>query len=411
MTKKRKKKNVKQVDSLKTPGYHCIGDGLYLQVRNESSRSWIYRYQLANERRDMGLGSADVVTLSEARDVAHEARKLAKAGKDPIQAREDARAAQRLLDARSITFKDAAQQFINSRLETWKNAKHKYQWNQSLETFAYPIFGNLPVGTIDTALVTNALQPIWLTKAETATRLRTRIEKVLDWAKVSGYRDGENPARWRGHLDKVLPANPKSKRVKHLAALPFREIGAFMQALKEEDGNAARALEFTILTAARTGEVLGAQWSEIDLANKLWVVPAERMKAGKAHRVPLSPAALDVLKKMDKVRDGPFIFPGARSGKPLSNMSMLMMLRRMGRDDLTTHGFRSSFRDWAAECTTYPREVCEMALAHQIPDAVEAAYRRGELLEKRRGLASDWARYCSRPAPQNGKVVSIRGRQ
>lgn len=410
MTKKRKP-GVKTVESHKTPGYHYVGDGLYLQVRNESSRSWVYRFQINGTRRDMGLGSTELVTLAEARDAAHQARKLAQAGTDPIKARDDARAAQKLQDARSITFKDAAQRFINSRLETWKNEKHKYQWNQSLEHFTYPVFGDLPVSSIDTGLVTKALEPIWLTKAETATRLRTRIEKVLDWAKVSGYRDGENPARWRGHLDKVLPANPKSKRVKHLAALPFKDVPAFMQALRQQEGNGACALEFTILTGARTGEVLGATWSEIDLANKLWIVPAERMKGGKVHRVPLSVAALDVLKKADKARDGPFIFRGARKGKPLSNMAMLQTLRRMGRGDLTAHGFRSSFRDWASETTTYPREVCEMALAHQIPDAVEAAYRRGDLFEKRRELANDWARYCTRPPSRETKVVSIRGQR
>ena len=405
------KNNIKQIQALlKRQGTHRVGEGLYLQVGEGSARSWICRFQMGGRRRDMGLGSLDLVSLADANDGAREARRQARAGVDPIEARKAARASQRLSEARSITFKDAAQRFINSRLETWKNAKHKYQWNQSLEHFAYPVFGDLPVSAVDTGLVTKALEPIWLTKAETATRLRTRIEKVLDWAKVSGYRDGENPARWRGHLDKVLPANPKSKRVKHLAALPFNEIGAFMQALKAMDGNGARALEFTVLTAARSGEVLGAQWSEIDLANKLWTVPGERMKAGKAHRVPLSPAALDLLRKMDKLKDGPFIFPGGRKGKPLSNMAMLQTLRRMGRGDLTAHGFRSSFRDWASECTTYPREVCEMALAHQIPDAVEAAYRRGELLEKRRGLAIDWARYCAKPT-QGGKVVSIRGRQ
>jgi integrase len=401
--------NLKTIEALKASGYHGIGDGLYLQITTKNARSWIYRYQLAGHRHDMGLGSVGLVTLAEARDAARDAKRQVIAGIDPIKAREAVRASQRLKDARGVTFRDAASQYIEIHSPSWKNAKHIYQWRQSLEAFAYPVIGSVPVAAVDTALVVKALQPIWLTKAETATRLRTRIERILDWARVSGYREGENPARWRGHLDHVLPKNPKSKRVQHLAALPFKEIGAFKQALKAEEGNAARALEFTILTAARTGEVLGAQWSEIDLANKLWIIPAVRMKAGKVHRVPLSPAALDLLRKMENVKDGPFIFPGSRKGMPLSNMAMLMTLRRMGRDDLTAHGFRSSFRDWAAECTTYPREVCEMALAHQIPDAVEAAYRRGELLEKRRALANDWARYCSRPAPQGGKVVSIRG--
>lgn len=407
-----KKLNVKQVESLmKKPGLHCVGDGLYLQVKTENARSWICRFQMAGTRRDMGLGSCEFVTLAEAIDAAHAARRLARAGTDPIENREAVVTSQRIKDAKGITFADAARQFIEIHSPSWKNAKHQYQWRQSLEAFAYPVFGAIPVASVDTALVTKALQPIWLTKGETASRLRTRIERVLDWAKVSGYREGENPARWRGHLENVLPKNPKSKRVEHLAALPFKDISAFMQALKAMEGMAARALEFTILTAARTGEVLGARWEEIDFAEKLWIVPASRMKTGKVHRVPLSPAAHELLRKMEKVKDGPFIFPGARAGKPLSNMAMLQCLRRMGRDDLTAHGFRSSFRDWAAECTTYPREVCEMALAHQIPDAVEAAYRRGELLEKRRALANDWARYCSRPSSGGDKkVVSIRGR-
>jgi integrase len=402
-----KKLNVKTIEALKEPGYHGIGDGLYLQIR-EGGRSWIYRYQLAGHRHDMGLGACDLVSLSEARDAARDAKRQAMAGVDPIKAREAARASQRLKDAMGVTFKDAASQYIEIHSPSWKNAKHIYQWRQSLEAFAYPVIGNVPVAAVDTALVVKALQPIWLTKAETATRLRTRVERILDWARVSGYREGENPARWRGHLDHVLPKNPKSKRVKHLAALPFKDVGAFMRALRGMAGNAPRALEFTILTAARTGEVLGAQWSEIDLVNKLWIVPAVRMKAGKVHRVPLSSVALDLLRKMEKVKNGPFIFSGARKGKPLSNMAMLQTLRRMGRDDLTAHGFRSSFRDWAAECTTYPREACEMALAHQISDAVEAAYRRGDLFEKRRKLMAAWAMFCGTPAT-SAKVIPIGG--
>lgn len=407
----KQKSGVKKVEALKKPGYHGIGGGLYLQIREGSARSWIFRYQRANTRRDMGLGSVDVVTLAEAREAAREAKRQVIAGIDPIAARKAVRASQRLQEARAITFKDASRRFIEAHSPSWKNEKHKYQWRQSLEQFAYPTFGELPVAAIDTALVTKALQPVWLTKAETATRLRARIEKILDWAKVSGYREGENPARWRGHLANVLPANPKGKRVKHLAALPFKEVAAFMRDLKGREGIGPRALEFTILTAARTGEVLGAQWDEVDFAQKLWIVPAARMKTGKQHRVPLSPAALDVLRKMSKTKDGPFIFPGGRTGKPLSNMAMAMTLERMGRGDITVHGFRSAFRDWASECTTHPREAAEMALAHQIPDAVEAAYRRGELLEKRRALANDWGRYCAKPPAHGGKIVSISGRR
>jgi integrase len=265
------------------------------------------------------------------------------------------------------------------------------------------------VQAIDVGLVMKALEPIWNEKPETASRVRGRIESVLDWATARGYRQGENPARWRGHLENLLPKKSKVWRVEHHAALPYTEIGAFMAELREQDGTAARALEFAILTAARTGEVIGATWSEIDLEGHLWTIPAVRMKAGKEHRVPLSDAALAVLRAMGEVQTGEFVFPGNRAKQPLSQMAMLMLLRRMGRDGLTVHGFRSAFSDWCAEQTAFPSEVREMALAHTVGDKVEAAYRRGDLFEKRRQLAEAWARYCGTPpAADDNRVVAIR---
>jgi integrase len=263
------------------------------------------------------------------------------------------------------------------------------------------------VQAVEVGLVLKAIEPIWTEKPETAGRVRGRIESVLDWATARGYRRGENPARWRGHLENLLPYKAKVRRVEHHAALPYAEISAFMVALRQQEGVAARALEFAILTAARTGEVIGARWEEINLAEKLWTVPGERMKAGKEHRVPLSAPALAILEDLAKVREGEFVFPGARHGRPISNMAMLMTLRRMKRDDVTAHGFRSCFRDWAAERTTFPAEVAEMALAHSVGDKVEAAYRRGDLFQKRRQLAEAWGKFCNMP-PAEGQVLSIR---
>jgi integrase len=254
-----------------------------------------------------------------------------------------------------------------------------------------------------------AIEPIWTAKPETASRVRGRIESILDWATARGYREGENPARWRGHIENLLPKKTKVRQVEHLAALPYREIGTFMEELRQQDGTAAHALEFAILTAARTGEVIGALWNEINVPEKLWTIPAGRMKAGKEHRVPLSSAALAIVEKMAALRSGEFVFPGGKAGRPLSNMAFLMLLRRMGRYDLTAHGFRSSFRDWAAECTGFPAEVAEMALAHAVGDKVEAAHRRGDLFQKRRQLAETWAKFCA-SASIVGRVVPLRAR-
>jgi integrase len=342
----------------------------------------------------MGLGSTKTFSLAEARERALAARRLAADGIDPIDSRRAVRAARAVATVRSMTFAACAEAYIAAHEAGWRNAKHRYQWRQTIAAYAEPAFGPLPVEAVDVGLVLKAIEPIWITKPETAGRVRGRIESILDWATTRGYRQGENPARWRGHLENLLPKKSKVRRVEHYAALPYVEIGGFMAELRQREAIAARALEFAILTASRTGEVLGARWGEINLAERLWIVPAERMKAEREHRVPLSDAALAIVEKMTGTRQNDYLFSALRTGRPLSNMSMLMLLRRMGRDDLTAHGFRSSFRDWAAERTNFPAEVAEMALAHTVADKVEAAYRRGDLFEKRRQLAEAWSRFC-----------------
>jgi integrase len=395
------------VDKAKRRGYYGDGGGLFLQVSASGSKSWVFRFKEVGKLHEMGLGATHTIGLAEAREKARECRRLRLDGIDPIEARKVARAQARLAAATATTFKDCAERYIASYRAGWRSQSHAAQWPSTLGKYVYPIFGPLPVQAIDVGLVLRALEPIWTTKPETANRVRGRIESVLDWATARGYRQGENPARWRGHLENLLPGKSKVRRVKHHAALPYVEIGDFMAQLRGQEGVAARALEFTILTAARTGEVIGAKWSEIDFAERLWMVPAERMKSGKEHRVPLSDAALAILEQVRAIRQDDFVFPGGWTRRPISNMAMLMLLRRMGRGDLTAHGFRSSFRDWAAERTGFPAEVVEMALAHVVGDKVEAAYRRGDLFQKRRQLAEAWAKFCAAPSPA-GQIVPIR---
>ena len=401
--------NSLSIGRIESPGLHPDGKGLYLRVTKESTKSWVYRFMLDGRARYMGLGSVDDVTLAEARDRRDAARKgLKNEGVDPIDAKRAKKAQDRLEKAKAITFKDAATRYIKAHSAGWKNAKHAAQWTATLETYAYPVIGTLPVQAVDTALVTQILEPIWTEKNETASRVRGRIEAVLDWARVRGYREGENPARWRGHLDHLLVDRSRLARGHH-AALPYVELGDFMSLLRAREGVSARALEFAILTAARTSETLGARWDEIDFGAKVWTVPADRMKAKREHRVPLSTAALAVLKHLYEVRTGEHVFPGAKAGQGLSNMSMLTVLRRMDRGDLTAHGFRSTFRDWAAERTSYPGDVAEMALAHTIGDKVEAAYRRGDLFDKRRGLMDAWGAFAQQPsAKASGTVRPLR---
>ena len=390
---------------------YADGGGLYLQVtpgnNNHISKSWIFRFAAGNRKeRYMGLGSLDAVSLAEAREKAAECRKIRDQGRDPIEARTAQRASAAAERAKAMTFDQCAERYIAAHRAGWRSPKHAAQWQNTLSTYVSPAFGRLPVQAVDVGLVIKVLEPIWSTKPETASRVRGRIEAVLDWAAARGFRDADNPARWKGRLDKLLPRPSKVRAVQHHAALPYPEIGAFIQGLREHPAKAARALEFVILTAARTGEVLGARWSEIDLRAKVWTVPASRMKSGREHRVPLSDAALAVLRQMHSLRQNDRVFPGDRR-ETLSDMALWMLLRAMNRTDLTTHGFRSTFRDWAAERTDFSNEVVEMALAHAVADKVEAAYRRGDLFEKRRKLMDAWAAYCARPEP-SGKLVPLR---
>jgi integrase len=356
----------------------------------------------------MGLGSLDTIGLADARERARRAREQRLDGHDPIELRKAARLAAQVDAAKAVTFKDCAKRYIGAHQPAWRSPKHAAQWGATLETYVYPAFGDLAVQAVDVGLVLKAIEPIWTAKPETASRIRGRIESILDWSTARGYREGENPARWRGHLDNLLPARAKVSRVEHHAALPYAKIGVFMAELRAQDGVSARALEFAILTAARTGEVIGARWDEINIAEKLWTIAAGRMKGGREHRVPLSAPALAIIEKMAAIRSDAFVFRGAKEGRPLSNMAFLMLLRRMGCADLTAHGFRSSFRDWAAERTGFAAEVAEMALAHAVGDKVEAAYRRGDLFQKRRQLAEAWAKFCAAAPTPAGKVVSLR---
>ncbi len=404
------KLNAAKLRTLTKPGAYGDGAGLYLQVRGAEQRSWLYRFKLRGKPHLMGLGTMADVSLAEAREAAAAARKLARQGIDPIARRRVERLDVAGRDGLN-TFAEVAEAYIRAHEGTWRNEKHRYQWRATIASYAAPILGGLPVAQVDVAAVMRVIEPLWREKTETAARLRGRIESVLDYATARGWRTGENPARWRGHLDNLLPARSKVAKVEHHAALPWREIGTFMAKLADENGLSALALRFVIMTAARTGEAIGARWSEIDMASAVWTVPGARMKAGREHRVPLSEAAMGVLREAAKLATkqdlAAFVFPGAKAGKPLSSMAMLMLLRRMERGDLTAHGFRSTFRDWCAEATNYPREIAEAALAHTLRDKTEAAYQRGDLMEKRRRLMAEWAGFCARQAPA-GDVVPLR---
>lgn len=397
-----------EVSRLTEPGLHFVGvvAGLALKVSVTGARSWILRATVGNRRRDIGLGGYPDVTLAGAREAARNARSKIKEGIDPV---DDARAARSKLIAEAVSgilFDEAASKYITAHEAGWKNTKHASQWRNTLETYAFPVIGKMRVKDIQTAHVMQVLEPIWTAKPETASRVRSRIELVLDWAKVRGYRKGENPARWKGHIDKLLPKRSEVASVEHHAALPFREIGAFMVSLRKVEGMGARALEFAILTAARSGEVRGATWSEIDLEGATWTIPAERMKAKKEHRIPLADAALELLRILPRMVGTDLVFPSSRN-EMLSDMTLSAVLRRMGRSDITGHGFRSTFRDWAGETTAYPREVIEHALAHRLKDKAEAAYQRGTLFDKRRKLMDDWAAFCAKVQNVSGNVVAI----
>jgi integrase len=376
------------------------GGNLLLQVTRKSgggfNKSWVFRYEIAGTRRDMGLGSLDTFSLSEARDKARALRQQIHGGIDPLAQQRAEHLAQRTVEAKTMTFRECAVKCISAHEDSWRNAEHRRQWTSTLDQYVYPIIGDLSVAEIDTPHIIKTLEPIWKDKTETAKRVRGRIEKVLGWAQVRGFRGGDNPARWRGHLQELFAAKGKAE---HHDALPYADVPAFMVELGATDHPAAHALAFTILTAARAGETLGATWDEIDFAAKVWTVPAARMKAGKEHRVPLSDRAIEILRSLP--RTDARVFPGYAKG-------MLRLLKGL-RPDATVHGFRSSFRDWAAERTNYPREVAEAALAHAIPNAVEAAYRRTDFFERRRKLMEAWAEWVSRPVPTGATVMALGG--
>jgi integrase len=381
------KLTAREVKALTEEGRYGDGGGLYLSISSGGRRRWIFLYRWEGKTREMGLGSAQSVGLAEARRAAEDARANVKAGIDPIIDRQ-----RQVPEVRIPTFGAFADELMDEIEHGFRNPKHRAQWRMTLTTYAAPLRAK-PVNEITTDDVLGVLKPIWRTKPETASRLRGRIERVLDAAKARGLRSGENPAAWRGHLKNLLPARLKLTRGHH-AAMPFEEVPVFVAQLRSRSGVSDRALEFCILTAARSGEVLGATWQEVDLDGAVWTVPAGRMKAGREHRVPLSSGALAVLRQMEDLggdRDA-YVFPGARRGRPLSVMAMDMVLRRSGKD-VTVHGFRSSFRDWAGEATAFPREVAEAALAHTVGDQTERAYRRGDALDKRRELMSAWSRY------------------
>jgi integrase len=389
--------------------------GLYVQVSPTNTKSWLLRYELNGTERFMGLGGYPDFSLKQARERARAARQLLADGIDPIDARDAEKKlrAEQARKARAIpTFREASERYFKVHGNKWRNAKHRKQFLSTLEAYAYPKLGSLRVNAITTEGVRLAVEPIWETIPETASRVRGRIENVLSWAIANGYFKTENPARWSDNLEHLLPAKGQIAKANHHPALSYSELSEFWSALNEREGVAARALEFTILTAARTNEVLGASWDEIDFKSKTWVVPAERMKAGKEHRVPLCDRAVEILEAIPTERGNDYVFVGPSKSSGLSNMAMAAVLKRMGRDDITVHGFRSTFRDWAAERTNYPNHVVEMALAHVVGNKVEAAYRRGDLFEKRKRLMNDWVKYCeSKPATATGtNVVSMRSK-
>lgn len=396
-----------EVSRLKAPGFVSVGGvpGLSLQISATGARSWILRVKVGSKRRDMGLGAYPAVTLAQAHQKAREAREAIEQGHDPILTRERAQSQLRAAQASAITFKQAAAKFIEAKAPEWRNPKHRAQWGATLETYAHPIIGNLDVKDVADVHILQILEPIWATKTETATRVRGRIENVLDWATAKKYRVGENPARWRGHLDKMLPAPKKTTAVIHHPAIPVDDAPAFFAALQKRNGTAARALEFLTLTAARSGEVRGAVWSEFDLNKGLWTIPATRMKANKEHRVPLTESMMGILRQQPHLEDSDLVFASPR-GKRLSDMAITQVMRRM---ELTAvpHGLRSTFRDWVAEKTSFPRDLAEKALAHTLTNAVEAAYQRGDALEKRRRMMDAWAKFVATPVSQGATVVTL----
>ena len=406
--------SARRVQTEKRPGYHCDGTGLYLQVSATGTKAWIFRFKspVTGKQREMGLGPVGVLSLAKARERAIECRQQRLAGLDPIEQRNAGRRVQQLEQARAITFKQAAEQCIESKKHEWKNAKHAQQWVNTLTTHAFPTIGKLSISAVETGLVLKVLNPLWVTKPETASRLRQRMEVIWDWCKARGYVTGENPARLRGHLDMLLAKTSKVKRVKHHPALPYKQVNTFITDLRKQKGCAPLALEFLVLTAARTGEVIGAKWGEIDLQAKLWTVPADRMKAGKEHRVPLCNRAVEILTSIKSERAaGGFVFPGWKAGTGLSNGAMLVLMKKKF-GECTPHGFRSTFRDWAAdEAHGFQGDTIEQALAHAIKNQTEAAYRRSDQLDRRRDLMNAWAKYVETDQSKStGKVIPLKAK-
>jgi len=385
-------------------------NNLYLEIKASGSKSWIFRYTIYGKRKEMGLGAFPAIELKEAREVAAGLYKAIKADPthDPIIERKKAVAKAKLEQQENqVTFKWCAEQFIESKAPEWNNKKSPQQWTNTLTTYAYPFIGDYPVKEINTELIMRVLKPIWTTKTETATRIRGRIENILSWAAVQGYRANDNPALWKGHLENLLPKPNKVKKVKPHKALPYKEINTFISELRSHKTMSAFALEVLILTATRTSEVTGALWQEIDFDAGVWAIPADRMKADKEHSIPLSSRALEIIQQLYEVRTSEYIFQGGRVGKGLSNAAMDKLLQVSMKYDVTVHGFRSTFRDWTAEETTYPNELCEMAMAHTIKNQAEAAYRRGDMLKKRMQLMEDWQKYIEQE-PVTAKVISIK---
>jgi integrase len=400
-------RRINKIVSKGEPGRFGDGQGLYLQISQYGTAAWLLRYITAGRERQMGLGSLLDVPLALARQRAREHRNELWSGVDPIDRRREQRASQLLARARRITFEAAAEQFIAAHESGWKSAIHRQQWRSSLTRYAFPVIGKLAVADIDTALVLRTIEPIWNSKRETATRVRGRIEAVLDWATVRGFRTGDNPAAWSGRLEHLLPSN--GQKVKHHSAMPYSAIPRFLAGLRVREGVSARALEVLVLTATRTGELINATWDEINLAERVWVVPANRMKGGAEYKVPLSDRVVDILESLPREASNDFVFIGARAGKPLSNMALLELMRDAA-PDYVPHGFRSSFRDWCSERTSFPHEVAEAALAHKVPSAVVRAYQRTDFLDRRRQLMDRWAEYCISPPAAGETVVALRGR-
>ena len=433
MPKQAKQLSALEVKRLSAEGLHFVGEvpGLALQVSATGAKSWVLRVMVLGRRRDLGLGGYPEVSLAVARDKARDFRQQIREGIDPAEAARAKRLGDRAAAMRAVTFADAARQYIESHRSGWKNKKHAMQWENTLASYAVPHIGSLAVGDIGVAHVLEVLEQqvtlrrsnedaalavgataktarLWEARTETATRVRQRIELILDWCKGRGLRSGDNPAAWKGCLDAQLPNPNKLKRVEHHPAVPFDEVGGFMSELRTREGTAARALEFTILTVARSDETRSMRWAEVDLDAGVWTVPASRMKAGREHRVPLSQPAQSLLRSLPRCEGVEYVFPG-KTGKALSNMTMTAVMRRMGREEVP-HGFRSTFRDWASERTSYSGEMAEAALAHVIKNAVEAAYRRGDQMEKRSKMMNDWAAFCGTPSPRKANVVGIRAK-